>query len=127
MNIRPAIRELADKRISELKKGGSEVILLEAAVLIEAEWKDLVDEIWVVMSKEETQKQRLMKRNNLSEEDALMVSLFFRDFIHLYLNWKKRIRAQTQDKEKHAHLVLENEGTIEELREKVLKAFKKPN
>lgn len=32
-----------------------------------------------------------------------------------------------QDKEKHAHLVLENEGTIEELREKVLKAFKKPN
>lgn len=76
MNIRPAIRELADKRISELKKGGSEVILLEAAVLIEAEWKDLVDEIWVVTSKEETQKQRLMKRNNLSEEDALMVSLF---------------------------------------------------
>eukprot|EP01039_Chlorochromonas_danica_P000294 gene295-316_t len=64
----PEIRRLL---IEELVKSvDDKVIIIEAAVLIEAHWEDLVDEIWIITSEVETSLQRLMQRNGLSEEQA---------------------------------------------------------
>ncbi len=46
----PAIRELAAAEIAAVQsREPARIIVLEAAVLIEAGWQDLVDEIWVVI------------------------------------------------------------------------------
>lgn len=44
----PEIRLLAEQRIDLLGKQGKESVVLEAAVLLEAGWDDLCDELWVV-------------------------------------------------------------------------------
>ena len=44
----PGIRSLAAAELQRLEAQGEQVAVLEAAVLIEAEWQDLVDEVWVV-------------------------------------------------------------------------------
>lgn len=44
----PEIRLLAQQRISKLGQEGAESVVLEAAVLLEAGWDNLCDEIWTV-------------------------------------------------------------------------------
>ena len=47
--IWPEIRRLISEELADLKrKDPRQIIVLEAAVLIEAGWKDLCDEIWVI-------------------------------------------------------------------------------
>ena len=66
----PGIRALAAAELERLAAAGTEIAVLEAAVLLEAEWQDLVDEIWVVVASPHVARERLMARNNLSAEDA---------------------------------------------------------
>ena len=104
----PAIRRLAEERLAELRAAGTEVAVLEAAVLIEANWIPLVDEVWLVTVSPETARQRLMARNGLSAEQA-----------------EARLRAQlTNEKRRpYAHVVIENDGSLEELRRAVDEAW----
>lgn len=44
----PEIRLLAEERIEVLGREGAESVVLEAAVLLEAGWDDLCDDLWVV-------------------------------------------------------------------------------
>ena len=46
------------------------IVVCEAAVLVEAGWQDLFDEIWVVHVSPDVACSRLMARNNLSMEEA---------------------------------------------------------
>jgi phosphopantetheine adenylyltransferase/dephospho-CoA kinase len=68
----PAIRDLAEQ---EFVKIGQEhpdaVIVFEAAVMIEAEWQDMVAEVWIVTTKQDTAIARLKSRNGLNREQAL--------------------------------------------------------
>src|SRR4051812_10938841 len=47
------------------------LVVLEAAILLEAGWRDLVDEVWVKGVEPETAVQRLIDRNGLKEEQAM--------------------------------------------------------
>lgn len=44
--------------------------VIEAAVLLEAGWNNIVDEVWLTVCERETQIERIMDRNNLSREEA---------------------------------------------------------
>lgn len=44
----PEIRLLAEQKIQGFGDAGAESVVLEAAVLLEAGWDDLCDELWVV-------------------------------------------------------------------------------
>lgn len=105
----PAIRRLASEELSELEAGGNELAVLEAAVLLEAGWEDLVDEIWAVVVRPELAVARLRSRNGLDEAAA----------------WA-RIRSQLSNEERvrRAHVVIENDGTLEELRHRFEEAWK---
>lgn len=46
------------------------IIVLEAAVLIDAGWEDLLDGLWVISVKPETALQRLMEQRGLTKEEA---------------------------------------------------------
>lgn len=46
------------------------VVVLEAAVLLDAEWDDILDGIWVVKAPRDVALKRLMETRNLSEEES---------------------------------------------------------
>ena len=96
----PVIRQFATAEISELRESDPEtVIVLEAAVLIEAEWQDLADEVWVVHVDPEAAKKRLMDRNNLDADAA-----------------QARIDSQITNEERleHADVDIANGGSIDD-------------
>ena len=67
----PEIQRLADEEIAAYRqRDPNGVIVLEAAVLIEAEWTTLVDEVWVVTTTIGRAVDRLRKRNGMSVEAA---------------------------------------------------------
>lgn len=104
----PRMKEMMRSRLAELRAGGTAVAVIEAAVLIEAAWTDLVDEVWVVQVPEAVAVERLMSRNGFSEADAL-----------------SRIRAQLTNEQRaaHARLVIDNSGPIEQARAAVRQAL----
>jgi dephospho-CoA kinase len=100
----PWMRDTMDKRLADLRRQGTPVVVLEAAVLIEADWTPITDQVWVVVVPPELARERLMARNGLTAEQA-----------------DARIGAQLTNEEriKHAQVVIENTGTLDELRTKV--------
>ena len=67
--MQPWIADMARELIAEYRKTRQKVVVLEAAILIEAGWDDLVDEIWVTTAPESQVVDRLGKRNNFSVND----------------------------------------------------------
>ena len=60
--VHPRIYAMISDRIADLKDEGVEVVVVEAALLIEAHWAPLADEIWVVTSSYEDVLERLSSR-----------------------------------------------------------------
>jgi len=107
----PEIRKLSAEEIADLKKrDASSIIVLEAAVMIEANWMDLADEVWVVTVTPEIARQRLMTRNGLTEAQA-----------------QARIDSQLSNKERlvYADIKLDNSGTLEQFEQRVEREWKK--
>jgi dephospho-CoA kinase len=106
----PAIKQLARERIEALRGESVPIVVLEAAVLIEAEWFDLADEVWLVAVSPDTARRRMMERNGLSDEEA-----------------NKRIAAQLTNEQRrpHAQVVIENDGSLDDLRRAVDEAWSK--
>ena len=105
----PEIRKLAEQRIGKaLDEEPARHVVLEAAVLIEAEWEDLGDEVWVVVVDPEIAIARCIARDNL-ERSAV----------------EQRISAQLSNNERirYAHRVLNNDSDEEALIEQLEEAF----
>lgn len=100
----PAIRDLAELRLAELRRSGVPVAVYMAALLIEAGATDRVDEVWVVYVDRETQVRRVMARDGLSRSEA-----------------EQRLAAQMPMEEKAARgqVVIDNNGTPEELERRI--------
>jgi dephospho-CoA kinase len=99
----PATRESIRRNVAELRASGAKLpIVVEAAILIEANWQPLFDEIWLVRASREQVVARIESQRGLKPAEA-----------------EARIRAQLSDEEraKQATLVIENNGSLEELRE----------
>lgn len=67
----PNLLKKSKERVKELhEQHGKDIIVLEAAVLLQAGWETECHEIWSCIIPSEVATQRIMERNNLSEEDA---------------------------------------------------------
>lgn len=109
----PQIRRMIQDSTEELSQRGENLVLLEAAVLIEAKWTDLVNVLICVEASQETTISRLIKRNSFSEAEA-----------------RSRIAAQisAEERRKYADLVIENNNlTIDELHAEVRKVIEMLN
>jgi phosphopantetheine adenylyltransferase/dephospho-CoA kinase len=104
----PGIRKLASEELAELETAGNQLAVLEAAVLFEAGWEDLGDEIWVVVVEPDLAVQRLAARNGLDPEAA-----------------RARINSQLSNAERIARssVVIENNGTLEALQSAIQSAW----
>ena len=64
----PEIRKMALAEIDAARtEGKAKAVVLEAAVLLEAGWQDIVDEVWVVYAQREQAIARAMARDGLDE------------------------------------------------------------
>jgi dephospho-CoA kinase len=98
----PATRESIRLNVADLRARGANLpIVVEAAILIEANWQPLFDEIWLVRAPREQVISRIESQRGLKPDET-----------------EARIRAQLPDEEraKHATLTIENNGSLEELR-----------
>ena len=95
----PAIRALAEDEIAKVRAAGTaRAIVLEAAVLFEAGWQDLGDEVWVNIVDREVAIARAMQRDDLSRSTV-----------------ESRLDAQLSNAERiaRADVVIDNNGTPE--------------
>lgn len=99
----PVMTRLINSEMSLLRRG-HRVVVLDAAILIEAEWQKMVDEIWVVRASKEDQLQRLMTRDRLSFSEAI-----------------NRIEAQMplEEKLRYADVVIDNTLDMKQTRTQV--------
>lgn len=108
--MHPLMHEIVRQRIEGLSRKGVKVVVLEATLLIEAKWTDLVDQVWVTISPEATVINRLITQKGFTEEQA-----------------RGRIKSQTpiSERAKHADVVIENKFDLAELRRKVEELWRK--
>ncbi len=108
--MHPRMYDLIKARIEEYRRQGVNVVVLEAALLIEADWISLVDEVWVVVASEAVVLNRLKEQRGLAEKETLA-----------------RIRSQLSADEriKHADVVINNNGNPDELKAKVKELWEK--
>lgn len=66
----PWMKETMRKRFDDLRAEAVPFVVLEAAVLIEANWTPLVDQVWVVIVAPEIARERIVQRNELTPEQA---------------------------------------------------------
>jgi dephospho-CoA kinase len=97
-------RRINDKRA----EGFTRPIVVEAAILIEANWLPLVDEVWVIIANKSAVVERVAAQRGLSATET-----------------EARIASQLAEGERlrHAHLVITNDGSREELERRVREAW----
>jgi dephospho-CoA kinase len=101
----PKISQRIKEMITEMRaRGERKPIIVEAAILIEAGWQPLFDEIWLICASKDRVIERVEKERGLKPEQT-----------------EARIRAQLPDEErrKYATLTIENNGTIDQLKQRI--------
>lgn len=107
--VHPLMFTDIDSRIKAKRaEGFTKPIVVEAAILIEANWLPLADEVWLVVTNKNAVIDRVATQRGMSAKDT-----------------EARIASQLSDAErrKYANLVIENDGSLEDLRQKVQTAW----
>lgn len=102
--VHPWIYKRMEQLIANLRERKTEVAVLEAALLFEAGWTPLVDQVWVTHASEATVLDRLQKRNGMTPEQIT-----------------ERIRAQmpADERLKGADVVVDTDGSLAGVRAQV--------
>ena len=102
--MHPRMAGMVAEKIDQMRSHGIQVAVVEAALLFEAGWEILVDEVWTTDSPLESVFQRLMLRNGLNEEEV-----------------RKRLSSQMdiQERLNRSDVVVDNSGGVAALEETV--------
>ncbi|CEK31134.1 dephospho-CoA kinase [[Clostridium] sordellii] len=102
----PAIKNEIKRRIKDIENKGRNIVIVDAALLIEGKFLDLIDKLIVITCDEKEQLNRVMDRDNSNMDEAL-----------------NRISSQmSQDeKVKFGDYIIDNSGSLEELNYKANK------
>lgn len=97
----PAINEKILESIKIIENQNKSIVVIDAALLVEGNYLNILDKLLVVCCDEEIQIQRIIKRDSCSKNDAI-----------------SRIKSQLSQKEKmsYADYIIDNSGTYEELK-----------
>ncbi|GAM16014.1 dephospho-CoA kinase [Mesobacillus selenatarsenatis] len=103
--VHPAVRERMAQKRAKAEEANEKAVVLDIPLLFESKLTGLVEKIIVVYVDEKTQLERLMKRNEFSEEEAY-----------------SRIKSQMPLKGKVslADAVIDNSGSIEQSRQQLM-------
>ena len=100
----PRIRRLAQERINQCRESGASLVVYEAPLFFETQIHLWLRPVILVLCDEQTQRWRLQQRDNLTAEEI-----------------ERHLAAQMSldEKRKLADYVIENNGTLNELEQKV--------
>jgi len=95
--MHPRMADMVAEKIEQMRSRGVQVVVVEAALMFEAGWETLVDEVWATDSPLEMVFQRLMSRNGLDEAEV-----------------RKRLGSQMDIQERldRSGVVVENSGDV---------------
>ncbi|MFH1086999.1 MAG: dephospho-CoA kinase [Chloroflexota bacterium] len=105
----PRIYSRVKERIAAEKARGTGVVVLEAALLFEAGWTDLADQVWVTVVPPEVSLARTRKPRGVSDKELL-----------------DRLNSQmpAQEKARRADVVIDNSCSLEEVRVRVAELWR---
>jgi dephospho-CoA kinase len=108
--VHPKAYRMAQEKIEDYRHQGAKAIVVEATLLIEAGWTDLVDKVWLVVTPEDVAIQRLRQHEGISKAQILA-----------------RLEAQmpAEEKMKYADEVISNDGDVPQLEAKVTELWHK--
>ncbi|HEY5638652.1 MAG TPA: dephospho-CoA kinase [Dehalococcoidia bacterium] len=108
--VHPRMKGMMRERLASLARQGVKIAVLEAALLFEAKWDDLADEVWVTVVPPEVAAKRTSERSGLPEEQVL-----------------ERIRSQlsNEERKRKAHVVIDTDCDIEGTTQQALDAWAK--
>jgi len=108
--VHPVIDTMVNAEVEEYRRQGVEVVVLEAAAILEADRASQVDELWVTVAPEATVLKRLAERVGYSEEES-----------------KARINSQMSGEERvrRADVVIDTDCTLDELKARVAVEWQK--
>ncbi len=98
--VHPAVKEYVRQRADEERKRGTlELLVLEAALLIEEHYDEICDELWYIYTEESIREARLIKSRGYSPEKVQQI-----------------FASQLSEAEYRASckIVIDNNGTVEE-------------
>jgi len=100
--VHPLIRAEIERRVQQARgKGEARAVVVEAAILLEAGWRSLVDQVWVISARREDVLARLAAQRGMGVDET-----------------DARMAKQMTDAERRAaaDVVIENSGSLDELR-----------
>jgi dephospho-CoA kinase len=108
--VHPHVRRETNRQLKDMENSSPDTIaVLDIPLLFEAGLHKDLSEVIVVYTPEHIQVKRLMKRDNISDADAVA-----------------RVRSQMsiEEKKNRATIVIDNSGTMEDTRKRTLEIFK---
>lgn len=108
--VHPKAYSMAKERIETCRRQGLKAIALEAALLIEAKWTSLVDQVWLVVASEAEVIHRL-KQGKADNESKVLARL--------------KSQMPAEEKMKYADEVIYNNGDLNQLQAKVTQVWNK--
>lgn len=106
--LHPQVKRIVSRKVRNLEMKGVKVVFLEIPLFFEAGWPQSPDQVWVVYSPPELQRERLKEKGLSSEEIEGRISA--------QLPWQRKLSSSS--------LVIENTGSLKDLEEKVRRALK---
>ena len=108
--MHPIMQQVVKDNIEKYRKEMVELVVLEAALLIEAGWHTLVDEVWITSSSKTEILRRLRNNRGMTNSEV-----------------RNRMKSQmgSSIKEQYATVIIDNSGTIDELRSQVQEIWSK--
>ena len=106
----PRMKEMMRDRLAEAGRAGRMVAVLEAALLFDAGWDDLTDEVWVTVVDAETAARRASERSGIPVEQVL--------------ERIQKAQMASDERIRRSDLVIDTSGTLEETRRQTLEAWR---
>jgi len=97
----PLIGELVRQQLNRNREQGTAVTVVEAAVLFEAQWESMFDEVLVVTTPHQAVRERLIERDGISAAEI-----------------EARISSQMKEEERvrRGNVIINNDGDLKNLR-----------
>ena len=109
--VHPAVKEYVRQQYAEeTQRNQLDLLVLEAALLIEEEYDEICDELWYIYTNEENRRKRLMESRGYSHEK---IDAIFRSQLS-----EEEFRKATQ-------VTIDNNGDIEETFQEIEKALRR--
>ncbi len=106
----PRMKEMMREKLAEAERVGTRIAVLEAALLFDASWDDLTDEVWVTVVDAETAAQRAAERSGIPVEQVL--------------ERIQKAQMASDERIRRSDVMIDTSGTLKETRRRTLEAWR---